>query len=128
MKKTGLLQIGEVAKHSQASIHTIRYYEKRGLLKEPLRREGGFRLYPSEAVEQLVFIKKAQKMGLTLKEIQKIMHCGDKGLGPCCDLTTNLFSQKIVELEKKIEELQGMKSRLKKTLGRWVKKDKRSFK
>ncbi len=117
------LQIGQVSKKSGASIHTIRYYEQMGLLQKPARTNGGFRLYPAETVERLRFIQKAQAMGLTLKEIEKITFCGDKGLGPCCDLTADLFSKKIVELEKKIGELEGMKSRLKETLGGWVKKN-----
>ena len=67
MKKTGLLQIGPVSQKTKTSVHAIRYYEKLGLLKVPARGEGGFRLYPSEAVEKLLFIKKAQSFGLTLK-------------------------------------------------------------
>ncbi len=116
------LQIGQVARKSKASIHTIRYYEKIGLLKKPARTTGGFRLYPPETVERLLFIQKAQEMGLTLKEIGEITYCGDKGLGPCCDLATNLFSRKVQELESKIKELEKMKSRLKEILGGWAKR------
>jgi DNA-binding transcriptional MerR regulator len=114
------LQIGEVAKKSKASIHTIRYYEKMGLLKLPARSDGGFRLYPAETVDQLVFIRKAQDLGLTLREVKQITCCGDKGLGPCCDLTVNVFSRKVRELEGKIAELEAMKSRLKAVLTPWV--------
>jgi MerR family copper efflux transcriptional regulator len=121
MKKLKPLQIGSVAKQSQTSVHTIRYYEKLGLLKTPARGEGGFRLYFSDTVEKLIFIKKAQGFGLTLKEIKKIMVCGNQGLEPCCDLTTNLFTQKIDELEDRIQELEGMKGRLKSVLSGWVK-------
>ena len=120
---TPFLQIGQVSKRSGTSIDTIRYYEKEGLLKRPSRSEGGFRLYPQEAVDQLAFIRKAQEFGLTLKEIQKIMCCGDKGLEPCCDLTVELFSRKIREFEKKIGELQRMKKKLKTVLGGWVGKN-----
>ena len=116
------LQIGQVSKKSGMSIDTIRFYEKQGLLKRPSRSEGGFRLYPKEAVEQLVFIRRAQEMGLTLKEIKEIMCCGDKGLEPCCDLTVNLFSKKIHEFEEKIKELNRMKRKLKTVLGGWVEK------
>jgi DNA-binding transcriptional MerR regulator len=123
MKTSGsFLKIGQVSKRSGTSIDTIRYYEKEGLLKRPSRSEGGFRLYPQEAVDQLVFIKKAQEFGLTLREIKKIMCCGDKGLEPCCDMTVNLFSRKIKEFEKKIDELQRMKKKLKTVLGGWVEK------
>lgn len=118
------LQIGEVSKRSGMSIDTIRFYEKEGLLKKPSRSEGGFRLYPKEAVDQLVFIRKAQEMGLTLKEIKEIMCCGDKGLEPCCDLTVNMFSKKIKEFERKIQELNLMKRKLKLVLGGWVGKKK----
>jgi DNA-binding transcriptional MerR regulator len=125
MKTNPFLQIGQVARKSRVSIDTIRYYEKEGLLKNPSRSEGGFRIYPKEAVDQLVFIRKAQAMGLTLKEIKKITCCGDEGLGPCCDLTVDLFTAKIDEFEGKIQELQGMKKKLKSVLGEWVGKKKR---
>ncbi len=125
MKINGsFLQIGQVSKQSGMSIDTIRYYEKEGLLKKPSRSAGGFRLYPKEAVDQLVFIRKAQGMGLTLGEIKKITCCGDKGLGPCCDLTVDLFTKKINEFEAKISEIQGMKKKLKTVLGGWVKNKK----
>ncbi len=115
------LQIGQVAQKSGISIDAIRYYEKEGLLREPSRSQGGFRLYSAESVDQLVFIQKAQALGLTLKEIKSIMCCGDKGLEPCCDLTVGLFTKKIDEFEAKIKELQAMKKKLKTVLGGWVK-------
>ncbi len=120
MEKIRAFQIGSVAKKTGLSIHTIRYYEKRGLLQKPSRGPGGFRLYSPETVDRLLFIQKAQDLGLTLKEIGKITCCGDKGLGPCCDLATDLFSRKVDELEEKIQELEGMKGRLKQTLGSWA--------
>lgn len=123
--KESILQIGHVSKKSGMSIDTIRYYEKEGLLKKPSRSSGGFRTYPQEAVEQLVFIRKAQELGLTLKEIKKIMSCGNKGLEPCCDLTVDMFTAKISEFEAKIQELQGMKKKLKTVLGGWVGKKKK---
>ncbi len=123
MKINGhFFQIGQVAAKSGVSIDAIRYYEKEGLLKRPSRSVGGFRLYPSEAVDQLVFIRKAQEFGLTLKEINQILCCGERGLEPCCDLTVNLFSKKVKEFEAKIQELNRMKRKLKTVLGGWVEK------
>jgi DNA-binding transcriptional MerR regulator len=120
-----ILRIGQISKKSGMSIDTIRYYEKEGLLKKPSRSLGGFRTYSQETVDQLVFIRKAQELGLTLKEIKKIMCCGDQGLEPCCDLTVDLFTAKISEFENKINELQGMKKKLKTVLGDWVGKKKK---
>ena len=120
-----LLQIGEVSKRSRTSIHAIRFYEKEGLLDKPSRSQGGFRIYSGETVDRILFIKKAQELGLTLREIKKITCCGEKGLGPCCNMTVDLFSHKIKEFEGKIEELQQTKKKLKSVLGGWVGKKKK---
>ena len=120
MAQNTLLQIGKVSERTGLSIHAIRFYEKEGLLQTPVRRPGGFRLYNNETVERLLFIQKAQGLGLTLKEIKEITCCGDQGLGPCCELTVDLFSKKIGEFEKKTAELNQMKRKLKTVLGRWA--------
>ncbi|MBI4430989.1 MAG: heavy metal-responsive transcriptional regulator [Candidatus Omnitrophica bacterium] len=113
-------QIGEAAKATDTSIDTIRYYEKLGLLEKPARSMGGFRLYPKEAIEKLRFIKKAQALGLTLKEINGIMRCSQEGLKPCCDLVRKLFTKKIDEFGSKIKELQRMKKDLEALLSEWI--------
>ena len=121
-KNKSLNKIGTVAKKSGTSIDTVRYYEQLGLLPKSDRSEGGFRLYSVKAINKLLFIKRAKSFGLTLKEIKKIMRCGEKGLEPCCDLVAKLFTNKIHEFETKIKELQGMKRRLKLLLSQWAKK------
>ena len=115
-----LLKIGAVARKSKASIHTIRYYEKQGLLVRPSRSSGGFRLYGQDAVERLLFIQKAKDFGLTLEEIRKITCCGEKGLGPCCDMTVKLFSRKAQELETKIKDLNRTKRKVRGLLSGWA--------
>ena len=113
-------QIGVVSSQTDFSIDTIRYYEKLGLVEKPVRSEGGFRLYPQEAVEKLRFIKKAQALGLTLKEIKGIMQSSEEGLKPCCDLVRKLFTRKIEEFTAKIRELQTTKRGLESLLSEWV--------
>ncbi len=120
MKIKESLQIGEVARQTGTSIHTIRYYEKIGLIHKPGRSTGGFRVYSQETVDKILFIKKAQGFGLTLNEIEKIMCCGDKGLEPCCAMVTKIFENKILQFERKINELQKMKKRLKSLLSSWA--------
>lgn len=115
-------QIGEIAKKSETSIDTIRYYEKLSLVKKPARSQGGFRMYSGETVEKLLFIKKAKSFGLTLDEIRQIMKCGERGLEPCCDFVTKIFTRKINEFETKIKELQATKKRLKLLLSQWTNK------
>ncbi len=116
------LQIGMVAKSSETSIHTIRYYEKMGLIKKPSRSEGGFRVYSPDVVERILFIKEAQTFGLTLAEIKKMVACGDRGLEPCCELVAKIFENKIQEFETKINDLQKMKKQLKLRLANWAKR------
>jgi len=120
MQNLNRLQIGEVAKESGASIDTIRYYEKLGLLARPIRSEGGFRLYSKETIEKLRFVKNAQKLGFTLNEIQDVMRCSRTGLKPCCDLVKELLEKKLSTFESKIKELQKMRRNLKSLLAEWV--------
>jgi DNA-binding transcriptional MerR regulator len=113
-------QIGILSKEAGASVDTVRYYEKLGLLEKPVRSVGGFRLYPTETVKKLRFIKKAQALGLTLREIKQIMRFSKRGLKPCCDLVRGIFTKKIGEFESKIGELQRMKRNLERLLSEWV--------
>ena len=63
------LRSGELAKAADVNVETLRYYERRGLLPEPPRRESGYRVYPAESISRLRFIKGAQELGFTLEEI-----------------------------------------------------------
>ncbi|MBI4596084.1 MAG: MerR family DNA-binding transcriptional regulator, partial [Candidatus Tectomicrobia bacterium] len=51
------LTIGQLAKRAQVNVETIRYYERRGLMAEPPRRDSGYRKYPGDAVIRIHFIK-----------------------------------------------------------------------
>lgn len=63
------MQIGEIASATGLSRDTLRFYEKRGLLRAR-RGENGYRHYPPEAVDWLRYIRIAQTLGFTLKEIE----------------------------------------------------------
>jgi MerR family mercuric resistance operon transcriptional regulator len=60
------LTIGTLAKRGGVNVETIRYYQRRGLLKEPTKPREGFRHYPSGMVKQVRFIKRAQALGFTV--------------------------------------------------------------
>ncbi len=123
-------QIGEMAQCCGVSADTIRYYEKKGILEKPLRSAAGYRLYEERMVARLDFIKKAQGLGLTLSEIQRIIQCSKEGLKPCCDLVKKVFTEKIAHYESQIHEMTKMKKQLELLLGKWLKPKearKRSF-
>ena len=63
------LTIGQLAKRAKVNLETIRYYERRGLIPEPPRSESGYRMYSRDAVARTEFIKRAQALGFSLREI-----------------------------------------------------------
>ena len=69
--------IGKLAKHAKVGVETIRYYQNFGLLQEPPKPDTGYRQYPKEALERLHFIKRAQELGFSLKEISRLLALGD---------------------------------------------------
>ncbi|MCI0659673.1 MAG: MerR family transcriptional regulator [Acidobacteria bacterium] len=67
------MRIGEVAAQAGVNVQTIRFYERRGLLKKPQRLSSGYRDYPAEVVKVVSFIKRTQKQGFTLQEIEYLL-------------------------------------------------------
>lgn len=72
----GGLRTGEVAEQAGVNIQTLRYYERRGLLTEPVHSNGGHRLYPPDTVALLNVIKAAQRLGFTLVEVAELLDTG----------------------------------------------------
>ena len=65
--------IGTLAKRAGVSIDTVRYYEKSGLLSPATRLASGYRRYSGEQVSRLLFIRRAQDLGFTLKDIRELL-------------------------------------------------------
>lgn len=102
---------GRLAKAADVNVETLRYYEQRGLLPEPPRRDSGYRMYPLESVERLRFIKGAQELGFTLEEIKQLLtlrvsESADKSV------VRNHAQQKVKQIEAKIRALQEMQDAL----------------
>ena len=77
------MKISEVSKRSGCSIQAIRYYEKEGLISAPSRTEGNFRLYGSEEIERLSFIKHCRTLDLSLSEIKHLLELQYLPSTPC---------------------------------------------
>ena len=67
------LRIGDVASKAGVNIETLRYYERRGILRSPKRSSAGYREYPTDTVRLIRFIKRAQELGFTLDEIEDLV-------------------------------------------------------
>lgn len=91
---------------------TIRYYERKKLLQEPVRTMGGYRTYSEEDVKRVKFIKRAQELGFSLSEIYKLLGVVDKDQIRCEDMF-DFVSQKEREVQKQIEDLKKMEGMLK---------------
>ncbi len=111
-------KIGELARKAGLSVHGVRYYESQGLISRAARTSGGFRIYTDADLERLLFIRQAQRFGLSLEEIRSVLPCSLKGLEPCCDLAVRLFERKILEFETKITELQSLKRQIRRLLSK----------
>ncbi|WP_103668717.1 heavy metal-responsive transcriptional regulator [Pseudanabaena sp. BC1403] len=114
-----LLQIGQVAVQSQVPIKTIRYYEELGLLKSSERTEGGFRLFSPNTIARISFVKRLQKLGLSLQEIAEILGVYDRGLAPCDEIKQQL-EQQILEIDRRISELITLRGEINELLEDWT--------
>lgn len=67
------LTIGRLAQEAGINLETVRYYERRGLLPKPPRTASGYRMFPPEAARRLRFIKLAQDLGFSLREVRELL-------------------------------------------------------
>ena len=102
------LTIGEVASKAAVHIETLRYYERRGLLTPASYRDSGYRLYTSEAVQKIRFIKNAQELGFTLQEIAGLLRLRVSHQARCGDLKGKA-EKKLRDVDEKIGKLKAIK-------------------
>lgn len=105
------MRAGQVARTSGVNIQTLRYYERRGLLKAPPRRPSGYREYAPSAVDVVRFVKRAQTLGFTLDEVESLLELAEGGPSNCAK-AREVATQKLAELESKITSLQAMQGSL----------------
>ena len=102
------LTIGKLAQKAKVNVETIRYYQRVGLLKEPEKPAYGYRCYPADDIARIHFIKRAQQLGFTLKEIAELLSLDDRH---CTDVWA-LAKQKRDKIDQQIRDLQSMRKAL----------------
>ncbi len=105
------LTIGELAKHGRVNLETIRYYERIGLIVDPPRTNAGYRIFSPEAVRRVRFIKRAQELGFSLKEIKELLDLRISTDSTCADVQIRAQA-KLSDINEKIRTLQAMKKTL----------------
>jgi Hg(II)-responsive transcriptional regulator len=102
------LTIGQLARQADVHVETIRYYERRELLAAPSRSASGYRQYTPDAVARIRFIKRAQELGFSLREIQELLSLRVDSQTVCSDIKLRAEA-KVTEIEQKLHTLQRMK-------------------
>lgn len=112
------MKIGELAKRGGASIETIRFYERRGLLNEPPRTASGYRSYGEADLRLLRFIRQAKSLGFSLKEIGTILRLRAGGKCPCGEVT-RIGEKHLRDLGRQIELLHRFHAELARAVKTW---------
>lgn len=109
------LTIGELARRTDVSVETIRFYQREGLIAQPPRPPAGFRVYPTAVVTRLAFLHRAQQLGFTLREISALLALRDN---PDTDAAAvrGRAAAKLAQIERKIERLQVTRETLRNLL------------
>ncbi len=105
------MRIGAVATRADVNIQTVRYYERRGLLPKPPRTESNYRLYSEDSVRRVRFVKRAQELGFSLKEIKELLALRINSRGTRAQVRERAEA-KITDIEEKIRSLRAMKKTL----------------
>jgi Cd(II)/Pb(II)-responsive transcriptional regulator len=105
------LKIGELAKRTGCLVETIRYYEREGLLLEPARSGGNYRLYTNVHVERLQFIRHCRSLDMTLEEIRDLLRFRDAPDENCSEVNAFL-DEHIERVANRIKELKLLQKNL----------------
>lgn len=105
------LTIGQLASTAKVNVQTVRYYERRGLIPDPPRRESGYREYPQDAAARIEFIKRAQMLGSSLAEISELLAMRAGSDATCADVKKRAEA-KVTDIEEKMRDLDRIKSAL----------------
>ena len=105
------LSIGQVASAADVNIQTVRYYERRGILVPAGRTPAGYRQYDDDAVARLRFIRHAQELGFSLKEIAELLALRIRDVGACRSVEKKT-REKIDDVDRRIRDLRRIKHTL----------------
>ena len=109
------MTIGRLAKEAGVNVETVRYYQRRGLIEEPIKPGGGHRRYPISVLRRLTFIRRAQALGFSLAEVQHLLRYSD---GRSWKETRQIAERKFSSLDVHIGQLRRMRDTLKSLIKR----------
>ena len=100
--------ISKAAHQAGVGVETIRFYERKGLIEQPLKpQDTGFRVYPEETIQRIVFIRQAQAIGFSLREIEELLQLRAEPTTDASDVRNQAIAKRN-EVERKIAQLQSI--------------------
>jgi len=117
MDGSGRIAIGRLAEHTGTNIETIRYYERAGLWPAPTRSASGYRLYGTEHLKRLNFIRRARLLGFSIGEVRTLLRLADERKRPCGEVRV-VAEAHLADVRTKIADLKAMERVLKETVAR----------
>ncbi len=106
------MTIGKLAKAANVPVSTLRYYERRGLIRPSLRTSGNYRVFDDDAAERVRFIRAAQANGFTLDDVEGLLRFADGELAPCGEVRL-LIESRLESVRGQMRELRLLKDTLK---------------
>ena len=101
------MRIAELEQRTGVSRHTLRYYEKEGLLLEVGRRGNNYRDYSEKAVQRVGMVRQLKALGFSLKEIREVLDAL-RSDSIDCDQGAALMAEKKAAVDRKITELKAV--------------------
>ncbi len=106
------LTISKAATKAGVGVETIRFYERKGLIEQPPKPlDTGFRVYPEETVQRVRFIRQAQEIGFSLREIAELLSLRADPSADCSDVREQA-TMKLEEVNRKITQLEEIRGAL----------------
>ncbi|MGP3789511.1 Cd(II)/Pb(II)-responsive transcriptional regulator [Pseudomonas sp. B392_1p] len=105
------MKIGELAKLADCQVETVRYYEREGLLPAPARSEGNYRIYNSEHLERLTFIRNCRSLDMALVEIRSLLALMDRP-EENCERVNSLMDEHIEHVQARVTSLLALQQQL----------------
>jgi MerR family mercuric resistance operon transcriptional regulator len=117
------MTIGQLAQRANTDAQTIRYYERLGLMAEPVRTESNYRAYNNDAIERLTFIKRAKEIGFSLNDIKVLLGMADGKIRRCADVQ-KFAETRLTKIRSQIADLNAMEHTLSDLIGQCARSDK----
>ena len=105
------MKIGDLAKLTDTRVETIRFYEKEGLIPEPSRTSGNYRIYKAVHLNRLSFIRRSRDLGFSLAQVRILLALADDIDASCAEVDA-ITAANIAEIDRKMADLSKLRAEL----------------